>query len=125
MTERSAIVHFVTTRVLYLQKALEHTSTSKGTPSYSPYSEQAADGIIQMLKRVTTLGPKEGIDVIKAIGTPGVFTDQDRERIIDCVGETLDWEVEETTPSPPCTAIMGRAGLRSQPKKQTMDHIEN
>ena len=74
-----------------------------------------------MLKNVTTLGPKEGIDVIKAIGTPGVFSDQDRERIIDCVGETLDWEVEETKPTPPCTAIMGRA----QPKKQTMDHIEN
>ena len=74
-----------------------------------------------MLKNAATLGPKEGIDVIKAIGTPGVFSDQDRERIIDCVGESLDWEVEETKPTPPCTAIRGRA----QPKKQTMDHIEN
>ena len=121
MTERSPIVNFVTTRVLYLQTMFEYSSMSKATLSYSTYSEQAADAIIQMLKKGAALCTKEGINVMKAIQTPGVFSDQDRERIIDCVGETLDWEVEETKPTPPCTAIMGRA----QPKKQTMDHIEN
>ena len=126
MTERLPIVNFVTTRVQYLQTFLENPSLSKGTPSYSTISEQAADALIAQLQNGNALRPKEAVDVMQAIGTPGVFTDQDRERIIGCIGNCLlDIEVEDTTPSTPCTAIVVRAGARSHPRKQTMEHIEN
>ena len=126
MTERSPIVKFVTTRVQYLKTILEEPSLSVLAPAYSTISEHAAEALIAQLQNGTALRPKEAVDVMEAIGTPGVFTDHDRERIIGCVGNSLlDIEVQDTTPTTPCTAIVVRAGGRSHPRKQTMEHIEN
>ena len=126
MTERSPIVKLVTTRVQYLKTILDNPSLSKGTPSYSTISEHAAEELIAQLQNGTALRPKEAVDVMEAIGTPGVFTDHDRERIIGCVGNSLlDIEVQDTTPTTPCTVIVVRPGGRSHPRKQTMEHIEN
>ena len=123
MTERSPIFNFVAARVQFLQTMVGNSSMAKGTPSHSRYSAQTADALIVQLKNGTALGPKEAVDVIQAIRTQDVFTDHDRERIIDCIGIRVDLDVEETTPSTPCTAIMGWGGVRSHPKKQTMEHL--